>query len=465
MILSLCKLIILALSASSVAVIYVKTRHLPFARTKKFLLAKRSVDVKVLAAVFVFAIAVFMGYHMSGNSEETAVITLNYTEASKAQNSNGTRYDMGEIICDDVLKKAIEKGGFEGVSVKDLKKCLSVYPSVEGSSASEEEYHISTEFVLKYNANAKTAGLDSENVVKLIGNAYKEFYIDKYADDFSVMDFTVEDMKAANEGDYADIIEYLQKQATKISDYMYGLAEENPGFTSSDGETFYSIAEKVTNLYEEQIENNLKAYVLQNGISKDAADYISRLSYKNTLLDYDAQRARSSYNTRTAAVAMYSEEMTRIVLVPTRDTSDEFYMGRTKVGIDELSVEAEEYSKKSEELYKEIENNNVFSAALAGSSYQGGNDAELDEVIIGIEETLEKYAKRAERIGQEYSEASINDCVSINVSNNSFMRKAAKLVILTLLFFIGLRLAKRARELIKSNRAEVFFKEDERETR
>ena len=35
---------------------------------------------------------------------------------------------------------------------------------------------------------------------------------------------------------------------------------------------------------------------------------------------------------------MYSEEMTRVVLVPTWDESGKYYMGRTKVGIDELSV-------------------------------------------------------------------------------------------------------------------------------
>lgn len=50
---------------------------------------------------------------------------------------------------------------------------------------------------------------------------------------------------------------------------------------------------------------------------------------------------------------MYAEEMTRVVLVPTWDDAAEFYMGRTKVGIDELSVEAESYSKQSEEYYKQ----------------------------------------------------------------------------------------------------------------
>ena len=41
---------------------------------------------------------------------------------------------------------------------------------------------------------------------------------------------------------------------------------------------------------------------------------------------------------------MYSEEMTRVVLVPTWDEGGKYYMGRTKVGIDELSVMATTFS-------------------------------------------------------------------------------------------------------------------------
>ena len=62
----------------------------------------------------------------------TAIVALNYSEASQAQNSNGTRYNMAEIICDEVVEKAIEMGAFENVSVKQLKNCLCVYPCVQG---------------------------------------------------------------------------------------------------------------------------------------------------------------------------------------------------------------------------------------------------------------------------------------------------------------------------------------------
>ena len=51
---------------------------------------------------------------------------------------------------------------------------------------------------------------------------------------------------------------------------------------------------------------------------------------------------------------MYSEEMTRVVLVPTWDQSGKYYMGRTKVGIDELSVKAKEFSEQVASSEKEI---------------------------------------------------------------------------------------------------------------
>ena len=465
MVLKLCILLIVVLFAFSLIVLYVKSRRIPFARVKHFLLRKRKINVWVFALLFVFAIAVFVGFNMNRNDEKQAVITLNYTDASKGQNANGTRFDMEEIISTEVIQRAIEKGGFEDVTVKDLKKCLSVYPTVQGNSYSEDGYHISTEFTVQYTASRRTKKLDAKNVVQMIGAAYKEFYIDKYGDDFSALDFKLEDMSAVNESDYPDIIEYLQDQAAVISNYMYSLAEKNRGFTSSDGETFNSLAGKIANLNDEQIEKNLKALVYQNGISKDSAAYIKRLGYKNTLLDYDAQRAGSSYDTRNAAVAMYAEQMTRIVLVPTRDSNDEFYMGRTKVGIDDLSTEAQSYSAQAEDLNKQIETNKAFITALRKSSYRSGNNAEVDSMILGIEEVLEKYAARAARIGQEYSETRINDCVSVSVTDDTFTAKAVTLVVLVALFFLALRFFGVAREMLESDDVNIFFADSRKETK
>ena len=111
-----------------------------------------------------------------------------------------------------------------------------------------------------------------------------------------------------------------------------------PVFTASNGETFYSLAAKCENVGQVQIQDNLKAYILDQGISKDATGYIGRLEYDNTRMDYEQQKALAGFNVRTDAIQLYAEEMTRIVLVPTWDTEGEYYMGRTKVGIDQLPL-------------------------------------------------------------------------------------------------------------------------------
>ena len=78
-------------------------------------------------------------------------------------------------------------------------------------------------------------------MVQLVGDAFQEFYISKYADDFSVMNFTAEKDDEAGRSDYLDIVTYLQKQSQIITNYMYGMADKNSSFVSSDGETFYCL--------------------------------------------------------------------------------------------------------------------------------------------------------------------------------------------------------------------------------
>ena len=119
--------------------------------------------VLIFAVVLTGVFGIFN--HMKSKQSVKAVIALNYSEASQAQNSNGTRYNMAEIICDEVVEKAIEMGAFENVTVKQLKKCLSFYPYVQGDVNDKSNYHISTEFVVEYHASKHTDHLDAENVI------------------------------------------------------------------------------------------------------------------------------------------------------------------------------------------------------------------------------------------------------------------------------------------------------------
>lgn len=395
-----------------------------------FKLPKIRIGLAILSLVFVMVFSAC--YLWSADRRASAIITLNYSEAYKGQNANGTRYNMNEIICDEVVEKTIEKGAIKNVTVSELQRCLSVEPTVEGDAGSEDTYHISTEFRVTYKGK-KNLNVSAEDIVRLLGYSYKEYYIEHYADNFDVLDITFDAENDFSDLDYLDVVENLKNKVSLIQNYMYGMAEKNNSFTSSEGETFYSIAQKCDNLYNVQLENNLRSYILDNGISKDAAEYVSRLEYNNTSIDYNYQKALIGFNVRRDAIDLYAEEMTRIVLVPTWDVEGEYYMGRTKVGIDQLSIEAEEYSQSAAEYTKEIQTNNsiidVYNAA------QRGTNETVNHLIDQICSEIVSLSEQAKKIGQEYSETRMNQCISLTVNGSSFVLYAFFAAVLFIGFY------------------------------
>lgn len=392
------------------------------------------ISVALISLVFAGAFTYF--YHMQQESSASVQITLNYAEASKGQHANGVRYNMSEIISDEVVERAIDKGALEDVTVSQLADCLVVYPLVEGDSSSEEGYHISTEFGVTFTKDDNTKHLDAYEVVQLLGYAYKDYYIDTYADNFRVLDISIDPVTDFENMDYMDIKQKLELQTDEIANYMYALSEENSTFIASNGETFLSIAGKCADLKNELIQSGLESYLLQNGVSKNSAEYIGRLSYDNKKYDFEHQKANASFNVRNQAVAKYSEEMAKIVLVPTWDASGEYYMGRTKVGIDELSVEAETYSKTAAEYLKSIQTNESIIQAMEPAG-KNGTDEYAENMIKTVSDDIMELAGMARRAAQEYSETRMNQCISVNIPKDAFMKYAILCTAVTGMFYLS----------------------------
>lgn len=458
----LCVAAVLLMLLIAAGILYFRGRDLSWAEFKRRVVKKQKFPMWTLLLTILFCLIFAVAYHVKSSKTASAVITLNYAEASGGQNANGTRYNMAEIICDEVLSRTIQKGALEDVTVKELRDCLSVEPVVQGDSYNESGYHIATEIKVTFQADRNTAHLDAANLVLLIANAYREFYIDTYADNFSVLDLDEDFEQMAADMDYLDIVNYLSAQAYEIENYMYELQAENASFVSSGGDTFGSIAAKVDKLVEVQIENGLKAHVLYNGVSKDADAYIGRLKYENMLADFDRRRASASYNVRNQAIEMYAAEMTRIVLVPTWDNDGEYYMGRTKVGIDDLSIEAENYSEVAAGYLKTTETNKSVIAALekAGAS---GVDQTAERLVTEIYDALKKYAAAAKTAGQEYSESRMNKCISATVSGESFVWSAAVCAVMFAVFYGVINLLVVAKRLPKNVRDGLYLPGEERD--
>ena len=419
----------------SALTIYFRSKNVTKSEFLKIFKSTRLIGAWIL--IFVIVISGIFGIfnHIKAKHSVTAVVALNYSEASQAQNSNGTRYNMAEIICDEVVEKAIEMGAFENVTVKQLKNCLCVYPYVQGDVDDKSNYHISTEFVVEYHASKHTDHLDAENVISLITSAYKEYYIEKYTNNFSIT--TKEDKPDYSTMEYMDIVTYFNKETTAVLNYLYGMAEKGPSFVTKNNTTFNAIAQKVHKFKETQIDQNLKSLVLQHGIARNKDSYIERLSYQNKNTDFDRQRNKASFDICNQAIDMYSEEMTRIVLVPTWDEGGKYYMGRTKVGIDELSVMATTFSDNVASNEKEIMDNNLVIGKMQSASENTLANAEADALIASIDESIDSFTIEAINAGREYSNYRMNQCIAVSISGTSLFSELKTIVIFAFLAYIA----------------------------
>ena len=377
------------------------------------------------AWVLIFTIAltsVFAVFnHMNAKQDAMAVVSLNYSEASLAQNTNGTRFNMTEIVCDEVVKRAITLGALEDVTVEELSECLSVYPYVQGDVDDESNYHISTEFIVEYIASKDTDHLDAEDVIALITGAYKEYYIEEYTDNFNPT--SPAEKPDFSKMEYMDIVAYLNKETSAVLNYLYGMAEKAPSFVTSKNTSFHSIAGKVYQFKETQIEQNLKSLILQYGIVKDKPGYIERLSYQNTNTEFDKQKHTASFNVCNNTIGIYSEEMTRVVLVPTKDANGKYYMGRTNVGIDELSVMATTFSDMIADNEKELMNNRLVMQRIEDADYSVSLLAQTDALILAIDKALHDLTVEAVTAGREYSDYKMNQCIAVTPSNTPLLNE------------------------------------------
>lgn len=433
------KLIVLAVGVVfliSAATILMRFKNVN--RTERTQIFKTAQYLNAWVILLCFVVTMIFGIfnHIELKKSVHAIVSLNYSEASQAQNSNGTRYNMAEIISDEVVEAAIKKGALKNVTVKQLKECLAVYPCVQGAVDDEANYHISTEFAVEYHASKHTDHLDTENVIKLITAAYKEYYIDKYTDNFK-LDAQKPDFSKM---EYMDIVAYLNKETQAVLYYLYGMAAKNPSFVTENGSTFNSIAGKVHQFSETQINQNLKSLILQNGIVRNEQEYVDRLLYQNKNVDYDRQKNFASYSLCNQAIDMYSEEMTRIVLVPTWDQAGKYYMGRTKVGVDELSVMATNFSNYVASNEKEIMDNNLVISKITSGSKATHLYESADALIESIYNSIKGFEKEALNAGREYSSHKMNQCIAVTIYGISLMGELKTLIMFAAFAYISLML-------------------------
>ena len=112
-------------------------------------------------------------------------------------------------------------------------------------------------------------------------------------------------------------------------------------------------------------------------------------------------------------------------------------MGRTKVGIDELSVKATTFSDNVASNEKGIMDNNLVIEKMKGSSGNTSANAEADALIIAIDKSIDDFTNEAITAGREYSNYRMNQCIAVSISGTSLFSELKTIIIFMMLAYIA----------------------------
>lgn len=327
-------------------------------------------------------------------------VKFNYEEASKGLNPNKTRFNASKLLSDELLGKAIEKGGFD-ITPEELAGCLEFSSSFDEQqiNASSEILDIATEYRIVCKPDIFQYNIDAYGLFGLLADVYYEEFIGRFSENDSILNLNLDGLKNM---DYMDADNYLELNAKKLHHFMSCYNGENPTYRlEKNGETFSSLAEKIGNFIDVELER-FSSFVLENGLSKDSDDYITRMNHLNRLLQTDCEKNMAAYDVRLETIDMYDEQMASIVLVPTNDENLKYYMSRTKIGVDYFAEQADRYLQTATLQKEQMEHNDYAKSQIVSKGRNTAAYEKADTMLETLKEELESLAQQSRQLSDSY---------------------------------------------------------------
>ena len=113
-------------------------------------------------------------------------------------------------------------------------------------------------------------------------------------------------------------------------------------------------------------------------------------------------------------------------------------MGRTKVGIDELSVMAAGFSNDVATNEKEIMDNNLIIDKINSNNAQEYLYSSADSLIESVYRSIKGFEKEAITAGREYSRHKMNQCIAVSIYVISIINELKTLILFAAFAYVTL---------------------------
>ena len=398
-------------------------------RNKKFKKKKNNSIIRkykffIISALIIVLVSLISILILNLNSSYI-VVAMRFSEITQGNNPDNSPFDIYELLSDDVLNSACEKLDNK-IDPETLKSHITLSSnSVVGSfnsiqqkvmDGNDDYYYFPNRYMITYSVlsnRIKSEGIAScwraiyesftlppkSEILNAIAQAYSEQYQNDHIIYDHIFNMSWDKYQAL---DHFNRISEFKRLIEMFSRYEVEKYNEAPEYVSSSGVGFGDLNAELNSILNVDLEN-YKSYVIQNGITTDKQKLLEQLRYVS---NYNADiyaRKMSEYNVILEGVDMYDPNITRVAFIPSLDVDNEFYMNRTKIGIDYLVRNADVAKMEAEEANNTAQHYTYLEEQFAKLPMPEPEEfMAADEISNGIIGKLEAFCEKAKQVNKEY---------------------------------------------------------------
>lgn len=377
----------------------------------------------IIFSILLIAIACLVFYVLSFRTS-TAILTFKYPNASDGLYPNGTYFNAYNIFTSDVLEKGIRNAGLDGyVFLEDIAENLTIRPRSTPDL-------ITTQFnVTLKQADNDFGAVTAEGMLLSIIYSYIDHFHETYSSDQLALDLDLLDKGYL---EYTDIIDYYRIYLNQLQKYLSAQQENNKDYVSSDGISFQDLL-NIVEQFRHTFLKEVDAIITERGITNDKEAFLNRVEYRLWSLTNSYNYNRQMQQLYNDIIRDYEARLTGVVFIPSLDSDRQFYMSKTKVGIDLYTLKSTEYEEKAEEVQREISELNQYVQKITSEEailLEAENKARVDALLEQFRIQLNSTMDEIKRVEKEFSQYKNHSYVTVKISELGLLdRSNAKLVI------------------------------------
>ena len=309
----------------------------------------------VCTLVFMFVLTTVKSFGAS------TTMSLNYEESVTGKTPNGARFSESEFLTQEYLEAIRQATGLQDdLTTADLADCISISPTTSRIVTKEDDYYISSSYYLSVKLPWTLWG---KITVQDFLDEICRVYLKRFTADYRVNATSLDIDDDYSDMDYEEIGSYFSMMIDRVNNYLTVRNDQDGSYLSASGQSYSAIKKQVQNLQGYTL-REYQSYIWEKGVAKDNSRCIDDLNELNRTLRWDEMSDSQKSAIYMTILDNYNNKMVSSVLIPTYDNDGAFYMSRTKIGIDDLALQANELLSSAVEAQKSIATNNSKVMAL-----------------------------------------------------------------------------------------------------